>query len=170
MAYLFSPNAPVNSFLRLLGLKPVDWIGTPAGARTIIVAIESWKDIGFYIFVYLTALRAIPRDYYEIALLEGAKAHQITFRITIPMVRRTIFYCLTMVFIWQTQIYDSAYIATKGGPLNSTKTIVYAVYDTTFLANNPGLGSAISVFFLFIILLITLTQNHFFSKFENLEY
>jgi ABC-type sugar transport system permease subunit len=171
MAYLFSPNAPINFFLQLLGLKPLDWLGTPAGARAIIVVIESWKDTGFYVFVYLTALRAIPTDYYEIASLEGAKSYQVLFRITIPMVRRTIFYCLTIVFIWQTQIFDSAYIATRGGPMNSTKTIVYAIYETTFLSNNPGLGSTISVFFLIIILAVTVIQNYYFStKFDILEY
>ena len=170
MAYLFSPGAPVNYCLQLLGLKPVDWIGTPAGSRSIIVVIESWKDVGFYVFIYLTALRAIPADYYEIAELEGAKSFQIMFRITIPMVRRTIFYCMTMVIIWQTQIFDSAYIATRGGPLNSTKTIVYAIYETTFLSNNPGMGSTLSVFFLFIILTVTVIQNYFSNKFDVLEY
>ena len=170
MAYLFSPGAPVNYCLQLLGLKQIDWIGTPAGSRSIIVVIESWKDVGFYVFIYLTALRAIPADYYEIAELEGAKPFQVMFRITIPMVRRTIFYCMTMVIIWQTQIFDSAYIATKGGPLNSTKTIVYAIYETTFLSGNPGLGSTLSVFFLMIILIVTVIQNYFSNKFDVLEY
>ena len=170
MAYLFSPSAPVNFFLQLIRLKPIDWIGTAAGSRSIIVVIESWKDVGFYVFIYLTALRAIPADYYEIAALEGAGPFQVIFRITIPMVRRTIFYCMIMVIIWQTQIFDSAYIATRGGPLNSTKTIVYAIYETTFLANNPGMGSALSVFFLLIILAITVIQNYFSNKLDVLEY
>jgi ABC-type sugar transport system permease subunit len=170
MAYLFSPNAPVNFFLQMIGLKPVDWRGTAAGSRSIIVAIESWKDVGVYVFVYLTALRAISADYFEIAALEGAGPFQVMFRITIPMVRRTIFYCMTMVIIWQTQIFDSAYVATRGGPLNNTKTIVYAIYETTFLSNNPGLGSTLSVFFLLIILTITVLQNYFSNKLDVLEY
>jgi ABC-type sugar transport system permease subunit len=170
MSYLFSPNAPINYLIQLTGLKPVNWLGTPAGARTVIVVIETWKDIGFYVFVYLTAIRVIPEDYYEVAKIEGANIFQVLFRITIPLLQRTIFYCLTMVFIWQSQIFDSAYITTRGGPFNTTKTVVYNIYETTFLLNRPGLGSSIAVFFLAVILAITAIQNYFSGKLDVLEY
>jgi ABC-type sugar transport system permease subunit len=170
MSYLFAPNGPVNYIAQALELQSVNWLGTTSGARTVIVVLEIWKGVGLYVFVYLSALRAIPSDYYEVAKIEGARPHQVLWRITIPLVRRTIFFCCTMTFIWQIQIFDSVYATTLGGPFNTTKTIVYAIYETTFLKSRPGIGSAVSVCFLFVILLITAVQNKFSDKLEIFEY
>lgn len=132
--------------------------------------IELWKGVGLYVFVYLSALRAIPSDYFEVAKIEGARPFQTLLRVTIPLVRRTIFFCITMTFIWQIQIFDSVYTTTQGGPYQTTKTVVNSIYETTFTNNKPGLGSALSVCFLVVILLVTAVQNHFTNKAEVLEY
>jgi multiple sugar transport system permease protein len=168
--YIFSPEGSVNFVIRSLGFPAVNWLGTTAGARAMIVFLEIWKGIALHIFIYITALWGIPEDYYEVAQIEGAKPFHIMTKITIPLVRRTIFFTTIMSFIWQVQIFDSVYVTTKGGPFDTTKTITYSIYQTTFLNSRPGLGSAISVCFLFIILLVTAVQNYFSNKLEILEY
>jgi multiple sugar transport system permease protein len=170
ITYIFSPEGSVNFIIQSLGFSRVNWLGTTAGARTMIVFLELWKGIALHIFIYITALRGIPEDYYEVAQIEGAKPFQVITKITIPLVRRTIFFTTIMSFIWQVQIFDSVYVTTKGGPFDTTKTITYSIYQTTFLNSRPSLGSALSVCFLFIILLVTAVQNYFSNKLEILEY
>lgn len=170
ISFLFTPQGPINYLIMLMGFEPVRWLGTTVGARTMIIVLELWKGLGLFVFVYLTALRGVPTDYYEVAQIEGAKAYQTLYYITLPMVRRTIFFCVTMTFIWQVQIFDSVFVTTQGRPFEYTKTVVYAIYENTFLRNNPGFGSAMSVLFLSIILFVTALQNFLSKKFETLEY
>ena len=79
-------------------------------------------------------------------------------RVTLPLMRNSILLCVVMSTIWQFQLFDSVYTTTYGGPLNSTKSIVYAIYELTFKNNLTGLGAALSMLFLVIILLITALQ------------
>ncbi len=158
MSYLFSVNGPINYLLELMDFAAPNWLNEPWSARVVIVILEIWKGCTFYIYIYVAALRGIPNDYYEVGLIEGASSWQMLCRVTLPLMRNSILLCVVMSTIWQFQLFDSVYTTTYGGPLNSTKSIVYAIYELTFKNNLTGLGAALSMLFLVIILLITALQ------------
>ena len=158
MSYLFSVNGPINYLLELMDFSAPNWLKEPWSARVVIVILEIWKGCTFYIYIYVAALRGIPNDYYEVGLIEGASSWQMLCRVTLPLMRNSILLCVVMSTIWQFQLFDSVYTTTYGGPLNSTKSIVYAIYELTFKNNLTGLGAALSMLFLVIILLITALQ------------
>ena len=158
MSYLFSVNGPINYLLEMIGLEAPNWLNQPWSARVVIVILEIWKGCTFYIYIYVAALRGIPNDYYEVGLIEGASSFQMLRKVTLPLMRNSILLCVIMSTIWQFQLFDSVYTTTFGGPLNSTKSVVYAIYELTFKNNLTGLGAALSMLFLIIILLITALQ------------
>lgn len=159
MYYMFSQSGPVNSLARLLGLAPVNWFGKPGPAKVFIAILEIWKGDTFFVFIYLAALRAIPAEYEEAARLDGASAWQMLTRVTIPLLRGTILFCVTMLTIWAFQIFDSIFVTTAGGPLGGTTSLVFEIYRSTFKHNDAGLGATLSVLFLMVILTISLLQQ-----------
>jgi multiple sugar transport system permease protein len=156
--YMFSINGPLNYLLSLTGLNPIDWLGKPFNAKVFIAILETWKGATFHTFIYIAAIRAIPSDYYEVALIEGANPIQVLANVTIPLIRNTILFCFTMSTIWVLQIFDSIYVTTFGGPLQTTASVVFEIYLTTFKHNHVGLGAAMSIVFLCIILLVSQAQ------------
>jgi multiple sugar transport system permease protein/sn-glycerol 3-phosphate transport system permease protein len=154
IAYVLSNNGPVNSICMLLGLEKINWLGRPFNALFSVMVLEIWKGGTFFVFVYMSALRAIPEDYSQAARIDGANLLQETFLITLPLLRHSIVLCVTMNTIWQFQIFESVYMLTGGGPLKATETVIYSVYQYSFKYNRMGIGSAATVLFLFFILLI----------------
>jgi ABC-type sugar transport system permease subunit len=159
MLYIFSRTGPVNYLLSLFGIEELNWFGHPFRAKVVIAVLEIWKGGTFHTFIYLAALRAIPAEYYEVARIAGARFFQTLRHVTIPLIRHSMLFCITMTTIWGLQIFDSIYSTTQGSPLNSTVSVVYEVYKTSFKHNNIGLGAALSILFLFVILIISTIQR-----------
>ncbi len=104
-----------------------------------------WKGLGYNTIIYLAGLQNIPKDYYEAADIDGASKIKQFFRITIPLVSPTTFYVLLMTTIVSFQAFAQIYLMTdKGGPLDTTKLIVYYIYDRGFDALNMGYASAVA--------------------------
>lgn len=158
MSYMFSVNGPINYLLEIIGIDAPNWLNKTETARIVIVILEIWKGCTFYIYIYVAALRGIPNDFYEVGLIEGANPWQMLRKVTLPLMRNSILLCIVMSTIWQLQLFDSVFTTTNGGPLNSTKTVVFAIYELTFKNNLTGLGAALSMLFLLVILLITALQ------------
>ena len=124
----------------------------------VIAILEVWKGGTFFVYIYIAALRGIPADYSEVCKIEGATWWQELIKVTIPLLRNSILLCVVMSTIWQLQLFDSVYTTTFGGPLNTTKTVVYGIYEITFKNNKTGLGAALSMLFLCVILVVTALQ------------
>ena len=154
IAYALSNQGPVNSLLKLIGLPAVNWFGKPANALISVMILEVWKGGTFFIFIYISALRAIPQEYAEAAAIDGASIWQETTKIMLPLLRNTIILCVTMNTIWQFQVFESVYMLTGGGPLKSTESVIYSIYQYSFKYSKVGVGSAASVLFLLVILLV----------------
>jgi ABC-type sugar transport system permease subunit len=154
IAYVLSNNGPINSILDFFGKDRINWLGKPLNALISVMILEVWKGGTFFIFVYMTALRAIPSDYSQAARIDGANIIQETFRITLPLMRHSIILCVTMNTIWQFQIFESVYMLTGGGPLKATETVIFSIYQYSFKFDRMGTGAAASVLFLFFILLV----------------
>lgn len=159
MYFLFSSNGPINYVLLQLGLGEINWFGNPILAKLVICFLEVWKGDTFFIFIYVAALRAIPEEYYEACFLDGASRFQTIRYITLPLIKGTILFCVTMSTIWSFQIFDSIYVTTGGGPLKTTRSVVQEIYLSTFKHNDPGLGAALSIVFLVVILGVSLVQS-----------
>jgi multiple sugar transport system permease protein len=159
--YIFGSQGPINYFFNVIGAGELNWLGHSFRAKIVISVLEIWKGATFYTFIYIAALRSIPDSFYEAAELEGAGEFTKLWRITLPLIRHTIFFCVIMTSIWNLQIFDSIYVTTGGGPLLATSSVVFQIYQTTFTHNNVGEGSAFSILFLLFILIFTAAQLRF---------
>ena len=118
-----------------------------------IVMMSVWAGFGANMIIFLGGLQGVPGELYEAARLDGANAWQQFRYVTLPSLTRTTFLVSTLLIIGAFQVFDQAYVLTKGGPGNSTVTMVYYIYNKGFGALEMGYASALS-FVLFLIILV----------------
>lgn len=148
----------VTLAMRLVGLSSPSWLGDPAYALPTIAAFEIWRGAGFYALVFLAGLLALPKELYHAAALDGANAARRFWHLTLPLLKPTIQFVLVMATIWNLQLFDSVFVLTNGGPVNTTVTVVMYVYRSLFAFGNVGFGYALSVILLVVILALSLIQ------------
>ncbi|MCB5229143.1 MAG: sugar ABC transporter permease [Candidatus Cloacimonetes bacterium] len=143
-----------------VNLQLPTWMGGPSLALVSIIIVTIWKGLGYNTIIYLAGLQNIPKDYYEAADIDGASKFKQFFKLTIPLVSPTTFYVLLMTTITSFQAFSQVYLMTdKGGPLNTTKLIVYYIYERGFDALDMGYASAVALFLFIILLLLTILQR-----------
>ena len=161
LGLLSNAIGPVNPVLQDLGLidRPVDWItGSPDGALGSIVTLVTWRFAGFNMLILLTGLQAIPGELYEAARMDGANRLQTLRRITLPLLRPTIALVLIMMITGSLLAFDQFYILTKGGPDNSTTSVVMVIVRDAFVRFDLGAAAALSVVVLAILVLLNVLQ------------
>jgi multiple sugar transport system permease protein len=148
--------SPQSSPLEFLGISV---LGTPASALWSTVALIVWRFAGFYMLLLLVGLQGISSEVYEAARLDGANRWQ-TFRyVTLPLLRSSLALCMILCVTGSLLAFDQFYILTKGGPDNSTITIVQLVYNMAFQgANDLGRAAALSLLVLAALLVVNLAQ------------
>ena len=155
--YLFNPQfGLVNNVLRVLGLPQQGWLEDQSQAMVVITIMSLWGQAAFTTVIYLAALQDVPIELIEAARIDGASRWQIFWRVVFPQLTPvTIF-----VGIWQTigaiQLFDLVYTTTRGGPLNSTETVVYYLWQQAFKNLNFGYGSAVAMGLFVLTLVITI--------------
>jgi multiple sugar transport system permease protein len=155
--YLYEPyNGPLNGLLVNLGLPPVPWLQTPQFAMASLIIMAIWRDFGTAMIIYLAGLQDIPEDIYEAARLDGAGRFAIFRRITVPMLSSVSFYLMIILVVQSFQVFGAIYVMTGGGPLGSTETIVYQMYQTAFGYTEFGYAAAMSTVLFFVILAFSL--------------
>ncbi|MBT9776844.1 ABC transporter permease subunit [Clostridium sp. MCC353] len=157
---IFSPGAGlVNIILNSLGVQNLPkWAADRQWAMFTIVAFSIWKDMGYYMVIYLAGLQGISGDLYEAASLDGANGRQKFFYITWPLLKPTTFFIIIMLTINGFKIYDRVLLITEGGPGTETLVLVYHIYDTAFGSSQFGYASAIAVVLFVLVLFVTLVQ------------
>jgi sn-glycerol 3-phosphate transport system permease protein len=150
--------------LRLIGLRPVNWLGSPSVALWTLVLVTVWKTIGYPLVIYLAGLQAIPGDFYEAAALGGATGWKRFRFITWPLLSPTTLFLVVTLTIASFQGFDIVKIMTQGGPITSTMIYVYYIYEQAFQYFRLGRASAAVVIFFGLILLLTLLQWLVFRK------
>lgn len=158
----------LNYFLNLMGFNNVDWLHDPEIAIFSLSAIAIWKSAGYNALIILAALKSIPQYIYEAAALDEAKRIKVFFKITLPMISPTLFFLTIMNIIASFKVFESIALITGGGPMNSTNTLVYYIYEYGFKYNKIGYASAAGVI-LFIILGI-LTMLYFKGLSKKVHY
>jgi len=147
-----------NSLLSMVGVSGPGWLHSPRWALPSIGIYTTWKDLGFFMIIFLAGLRNIPNHYYEAAKIDGANRWKLFRHITWPLLSPTTFLVLVMGFIRAWKVFNAVHIMTEGGPISRTSVMVYYIYRQAFEAMNIGYGSAIANVFFVIVLGITLVQ------------
>ena len=132
-----------------------------------IILVSVWRNMGYYMVLYLAALQGIPRELMEAATVDGANKWQQFLHVTLPQLKPTTFFVSVMMVISCFKIYDVVAIMTDGGPGRATKMLVTYIYDEAFVKIRYGQASAISMVLLVIVLLITIIQFSSEKKFSN---
>ncbi len=155
--YLFQTRyGLVNHVLQSAGLHPVDWLGNPHWAMPTIIAFAVWKNFGYNMIIFLAGLQAIPQDLYEAARIDGASAWAQFRHITLPMLGATTVVVSVLTLSGYFQLFAEPYVMTEGGPLESTVSVLYLMYEDGFKWWNLGLGSAVA-FMLFALMFVSTT-------------
>lgn len=149
-----------------IGFFNYSWIGEAKYAFISIVVVGTWQSIGFYIVLYISGLKAIPQDVLEAASIDGATSFQKFKSIILPLLTPAITICMFMAITNGLKIFDIILALTKGGPGTSTNSSTLDIYKDAFTNNNFGLGSAKSLVFFFIVLIITQGILKFFKSRE----
>lgn len=147
----------VNAGLGALGIDPVDWLGDPRWAMPSIVLLAVWKNFGANMIIFIAALQAIPDDLYEAARLDGARRWALFRHITLPMLGPTLLMVSVLTLAGYFQLFAEPYVMTQGGPLQSTVSVLYLMYEEGFRWWNLGQASAIA--FLLFVLMVVATQG-----------
>ncbi len=134
------------------------FLGRPNTAMNVIILSVVWKTVGFTMILLLAGLQAIPDELYESAEVDGAGYFRKLFYITLPLMRRFIALALILSVIGSVLSFDQFYIMTRGGPRNSTISIVYWIFNNSFTYFKMGYGSAMSIVLLGILVALTGTQ------------
>jgi multiple sugar transport system permease protein len=149
-----------NQLPMALGLvdEPIQFLATPKLAFWTTIALVTWKFIGFQVIILLMGLQSIPRELYEAARVDGARPIQQLRYITIPFLRPILALLFILSVTGSLLAFDQFLILTKGGPDNSTTSVVFAVYNRAFVSFDMGQAAALSVVLLVVLLLISAIQ------------
>ena len=143
--------------LNMIG-QPINWLGQTWLSRIMVSIMVAWKTLGFTMIIVIAGLQGISPQIYEAASIDGARKSQVFRYITLPLLRPTLVLALILSLAGSFKAFDHFYIMTKGGPLKTTETIVMYINKIGFEFYDIGFGSAISVIFLGILLLISYLQ------------
>jgi multiple sugar transport system permease protein len=150
--YLFHTRyGLVNYALGMLGIHPIDWLGDPHWAMPTIILFAVWKNFGYNMIIFLAGLQTIPEDLYEAARIDGASILQQFRHITIPMLAPTLLLVGILTLAGYFQLFAEPYVMTQGGPLQSTVSVLYFMYEQGFKWWNLGSASAVA-FILFLLM------------------
>ena len=141
--YLFTRDGLANQFLVTLGLSPVSWYGDKKYALFIIILLRLW-EFGSTMIIFMTALKNIPKEYYEASKIDGCGSIRSFFSITLPLIKNTIFINVILQTITALQEFNAPYMITEGNPMKSTYTVGMLIYDEMFSYNNAGYANAVS--------------------------
>jgi multiple sugar transport system permease protein len=157
---LFSPEyGPINALLRAVGVAhPPGWTTSADWSMPAVILVGVWREMGYYMLLFLAGLQTIPAQLYEAARIDGANAWQRFWRVTLPCLRSTTFFVTVMLTIGSFKVFDLILVMTQGGPGQSTLVLSQYIYQIGFERNQFGYASAISIVLFAICFLITLVQ------------
>jgi len=156
---LFNPSLGLlNYVLSLVGVRGPEWLIQPGIAIIAVSICTIWLTLGTNVIVLLAGLQGIPEDIYEAAKLDGARGIRMFSRITVPMVSPSLFFLLVVDTVAVLQAFTQIHLLTRGGPVDTTRTLVYSIYLDAFQNFQFGFASAESVVLFFLVLILTIIQ------------
>lgn len=162
--WLYAQQGILNYILNVLHINSIGWLTDPKYAIYSVIIVTIWKGIGYYMMIYLAALMSVPKELYEACDIDGANFLTKHLTVTVPHIMPTIALVTTISSISAMKIFAEIYVMTKGGPLNSTKTIVYYIYEKAFENLDLGYASAMAVILLIIVMAFSLVNIFCFER------
>ena len=162
--WLYADQGILNYAVTSLGFSSIGWLTDPNYALYSVIIVTIWKGIGYYMIIYLAALMSVPNELYEACDIDGASFLTKHLTVTIPHIMPTIALVTTISAISAMKVFAEIYVMTKGGPLNSSKTIVYYIYERAFENLDLGFASAMAVVLLIIVMLFSLINIFCFER------
>ena len=151
----------INQALDAIGIAPIDWLGNPHWSMPAIILFAAWKNFGYNMIILLAALQAIPRDLYEAARVDGAGTFARLRHVTLPMLMPTLVMVGILTVSGYFQLFAEPYVMTQGGPLRSTVSALYFMYEEGFRWWNLGNASAVAFLLFIAIFAATWTLTRF---------
>lgn len=156
---LYNPNPNtglINAFLVKLGIGPIGFLKDPKTAMNSIIFMSAWQAAGYQMMIFLAGLQAIPKDQYEAASIDGAGSLQQFRYITLPGLNNVIKYVVMITMIQAMKLFTQPYVMTQGGPQDSTRTLVYYIYEQGFQSRNFGYACTVATIFFIIVITLSL--------------
>jgi putative chitobiose transport system permease protein len=153
--FIYAENGLLDRLLQVIGISGLPWLTSPSLALFSVMLVTIWKGLGYYMTIYLAGLQSIPTDLYEAAAIDGSDNFTKHWDITIPLMRPYMLLVAVISAIAATKIFEEVYVMTQGGPRNSSKTVVYYLYQQGFGSTDPDLSYACTIgLVLFLIIFI----------------
>ncbi len=156
--WLYADNGLLNQTLQALGIPAIPWLTDPSWSIFSVMAVTVWKGLGYYMVIYLAGLQAIPADLYEAAAIDGSDGIRKHWDITVPLMQPYLLLVGVISAISATKVFEEIFIMTQGGPLNSSKTIVYYVYEQAFKNLEISYACTIGLVMFLIILSLSIVR------------
>ena len=157
--YLFDTrHGWLNYTLGAFGIQPIDWLGDPHWAMPAIIVFAVWKSFGYNMIILLAGLQGIPDELYEAARIDGASAWRQLRDVTIPMLAPIVVMVSILTIAGYFQLFAEPYVMTQGGPLQSTVSVLYFMYEEGFKWWNLGSASAVAFVLFLLIFALTVVQ------------
>jgi multiple sugar transport system permease protein len=160
----------INLLLTSVGLKAVPWLSSTAWAMPAVILMAIWKSLGYNMVIFLAGLQSIPAHLHEAAAIDGANGVQRFRHITLPLLAPTTFFVLVISVISSFQVFDLAFVLTKGGPGDATNTMVMYIYNQAFQFFHMGYAASIAWVLFAIIFAITLLQHQLQKRWVHYEH
>ena len=157
--YLFNTaTGPLDYFLSLLKLPTVNWLTSPATALPALAITTMWLQLGLNTIILLAGMQGISDEFYESAKIDGAAFWDSFRHITIPLLSPTMFFLIVVDTLAALQTFTQVQVMTRGGPVQSTDVLVYAIYRQFYFNGNYGYAAAQATILFFIMLILTVIQ------------
>lgn len=167
-SFMLMKDGPINQLIMGLGIDfNKSWTADSTMAMWAIILVSVWRNMGYYMVIYLAALQGVPPELLEAATVDGAGKWKQFWHVTLPQLKPTTFFVSIMMIISCFKIYDVVAIMTEGGPGRATKMLVTYIYDEAFVKIRYGKASAISMILLIVVLVITIIQFRSEKQFSN---
>ncbi|MCB0224769.1 MAG: sugar ABC transporter permease [Anaerolineae bacterium] len=156
-------NGLLNNMLEVVTFghfNPVDWLGNPSTALPAIIVMSAWQGVGFHMIIWLAGLQTISYSLYEAADIDGANTWQKFLYVTWPGLRNTAIFVFVTITMQAFGLFTQIDVMTRGGPLDSTTTVIFQAVQQGFEKQNIAYGSAISVVFFIMVLSVALIQRY----------
>ncbi|MGD6849120.1 carbohydrate ABC transporter permease [Rossellomorea aquimaris] len=167
--WVYADRGILNYILESFGLidEPINWLTSTSTSIFAVMVVTIWKGLGYYMVIYLAGLQSIPDDLYEAADIDGATKWKQIWHITVPLLMPSIMIVTIMSSISAMKVFEEIYVMTGGGPLNSSKTLVFYIYEEAFDKLQMGYASAAGVVLFVITLIFSVINIKFMSKKES---
>jgi multiple sugar transport system permease protein len=156
--------APTDGAVNTLLGRRVEWLTDPGLALPVVSAVTVWTNVGYVTLFFLAGILAIPKRIHDAACMDGATAAQRFWRITLPMLRPTMFFVLVTGIISAAQVFDTVYALTGGGPRNRTDLVAHRIYTEAFGAGAVGRAAVMALILFAILVVATVVQHLYFRR------